>query len=229
MKIPLLAVYGTFSGDFTISKVPCLNPDHWWHPWSAWFDFMKRSFGCEVFRADKDFSWTGGLEGVWSTVARLWRHKDEAEHRQWSAGGEALEDYIGEGLYQGQKADQFVVVAHSHGGQVALYCAASGRQIPILITVSTPHRADMRLVTEAALPNIGVWIHLYDPHWDKVGQEGQFGDGDVSFDRTQPLAHVNVKMPGCSHSGELRDPAKFALWVSAVWPTMQATLAKWDK
>lgn len=225
VTISVIAVYGTFSGDFDVSG-KCQDTSHWWHTISKWWTYLtsvgEPDYLLVPFR-DDDFVWTGALDGL--SIRAVWERirgkQVTTQHRQWFAGGEALHDYIGEGIYQGQSADHFIVVAHSHGGQVALYCAASGRAIPILITMSTPHRLDMQIVTEKAKLRIGYWVHCYDPDGDRIGQEGAFGDGKISFDRRQPLANINVELKGCSHSGALRDPALYHVWKDTIMPLIK--------
>lgn len=231
VTVPLLAVYGTFSGDFDDTVEECQDPEHWWHHFSKWWTYISTlgqpAIRFVPFRDDNDFAWTGSLEGVLSYLQRLVHRKPAAEHRQWRAGGEALSDYIAVGVNLGRDPNRFVVVAHSHGGQVALYSASEGRHIPILITVSTPHRGDMQAAIARARPHIGFWVHLYDPDGDKVAQEGMFGDGSVSFDRTFKEADANVPLKGCSHSGALRDPARYHVWKDAVMPVIAERLADW--
>lgn len=229
MTIPLIPVYGTFSGDFTIDTEPCADPEHWWHACSAWSACMD-ALGCVPFR-DEDFVWTGSLDGLNPKVLwdRLRGREARALHRQWFAGGTALDDYIAEGITLGRSREQFVTIAHSHGGQVALYAAAFGRQLPILITVSTPHRHDMLDVTTKAKPHIGYWIHIYDPDGDKTGQKGALLDGAIDFDRTQPLADRNVPIRHHAHSNVLRNPAMYHVWADLIWPLISDRLAGWGK
>lgn len=228
MGIPLIAVYGTGGGDFSVDDAKCADASHWWHPWSSWWVAMT-TLGFEPFRPE-DFEWTGALDG--SPITRAWRwlsgQANLVRHRQWYAGGQALKDYIADGIAcHGRHADQFVLVAHSHGGQVALYGACAKTAIPILITVSTPTRHDMAMVIQRARPHIGFWIHLYDPTCDVIGQAGEFGDGAISFTRTQPRADLNLPMDGCSHSLELRDASKYHLWHDAVFARVETQLAAW--
>lgn len=230
-SIPILPIYGTFSGDFEVTDEACTDPGHWWHRSSKWWEYMT-GLGFEPFRSD-DFVWTGELEGFGVSIRQLWnwvrRKPADHTHRhpQWFAGGQALDDYISDGIYKGRDAEAFVTIAHSHGGQVALYAAASGREIPLLITVSTPHRLDMQVVTAKARPQIGFWVHLYDPDRDDIGQAGAFTDGGISFDRKQPKADVNIALKGCSHSLALSDPARYHVWKDAILPSIDPLLATW--
>lgn len=230
VPIPIIAVYGTNGGDFTDGP-DCKDPAHWWHPFSQWWTYIK-SLGFVPFR-QQDFVWTGALDGLSFRAAWNWIRGQQAEtkHIQWRAGGDALNDYIGVGLYFSDRfSDKFIVVAHSHGGQVALYCAARSRYLPILITVATPNRFDMHAIAAQARPRIGFWIHLYDPDWDKIGQEGSLGDGEISFDRTwKGYADVSLPVADISHSDLLRNPAKYHLWQDTVFPVLEARLAEWRR
>ncbi len=110
------------------------------------------------------------------------------------------------------------LIAHSHGGQVALYAAAKGLRIPALVTVGTPVRADMQPIAEAALPQIGKWLHISDARWDWWGQIGAFGDGAISLTRTMPFPScVNAQLRGIAHTKVLNDPSKFPLWETNGW------------
>lgn len=226
--IPIIAVYGTKGGDFTDGP-ECQDVTHWWHPFSQWWEYM-RTLGFVPFRP-KEFAWTGSLDGLSFQAAWNWirGQQSETKHIQWRSGGTELDDYIGVGLYnQDRFSDRFVVIAHSHGGQVALYCAALYRYLPILITVSTPNRFDMHAIATQARPRIGFWLHLYDPDGDRVGQEGALGDGEVSFDRTwKGYPDLSVSVKGVGHSGLLRDPSTYHLWHDTIVPLLESRLEGW--
>lgn len=226
--IPIIAVYGTEGGDFTDGPER-QDPAYWWRPLSPWWTYIQ-TLGFVPFRL-KDFVWTGVLDGLSVRAAWNWIRGKQSEtvHKQWRSGGTLLDDYIGVGLYNpDRRSDQFLVVAHSHGGQVALYCAALYRYLPILITVATPNRFDMHAIAKQARPRIGFWVHVYDPDGDLTGQEGALGDGEVSFDRTwQGYADLSVPIPGVSHSGLLRDLAKYHFWHDTIFTQLDERLADW--
>lgn len=230
--IPIIAVYGTEGGDF-LDGPECQDVAHWWHPFSRWWTYIK-PLGFEPFRLE-DFVWTGALDGLsvrgaWDWIKSKVQGKSLGTmHKEWRAGGEALNDYIGVGLYNADRfSDKFIVVAHSHGGQVALYCAARERYLPILITVSTPNRFDMHAIAALAKTRIGFWLHLYDPDHDRVGQEGALGDGEVSFDRTwKGYADLSVPITGVDHSGLLRDPTAYHYWQDTILPLLADRLDDW--
>lgn len=212
MSLPLLSVYGTGGGDFNLDG-DCQNPEHhWWHYReadghdSAWWTFM-RSLGCEPF-SDRPFHWTGDLDGLAS--ARWWPwnwfRRGAVRHRDWFTAGRSLADYIG------PHARTFIAVGHSHGGNALLYAAAHGRRIPILVTVGTPYRSDMKDVIEQARPHIGHWVHVFDRGRDLIALGGQFGDGAIHPDRQQPRADVNLGLDNIDHSLILRDPTQFHYW-----------------
>lgn len=226
--IPLVAVYGTFGGDWGESTDPCVDESHWWHYAeadgrdSAWWQYM-RTLGFAPLRADTGFAWSGDLNGLEAldVLNPLTWFRPRRRLTDWQAGGRALVYYVAP---QVETTPTWVAVAHSHGGQVALYAAAMGLRIPLLVTIATPHRADLKKVTERALKNIGYWIHVCDNETDHTGLAGQFGDGAVATDRRQPLANVNVQLRAIDHSRLLRDAGEFHLWGDSILPRDIAAL-----
>lgn len=227
MSVPLLSIYGTSGGDFHVEEfgLPCADPMHWWHGSSAWWSFM-RGLGFAELRRDREFCWSGevdGLSGLWRIFKPwTWGRKKDPVHRVWYSAGYGILNYADP---YDDNENFFVAVGHSHGGQALLYAAALGLRIPLLITVATPHRADMERVTRKALPNINRWIHVCDQDSDRIGLAGQFGDGSVSVNRQQPLAHVNVRLRAIDHSMLLRDPSRFHLWADTIFPCSPALVA----
>lgn len=161
------------------------------------------------------FLWTTRINGSdgwrrWLTwvLPRSWETSD---HLDWQAGGEALFSYC--------EAERWpdCVIAHSHGGQVVAYaCAQRGLKIPLLITVSTPVRSDLRLEYAKARLNVGRWIHIFDTDADPMAWAGQFGDGSVSFSRLMPEAE-NYGIKGVGHTGALNDPRVVQRLIGEGW------------
>jgi hypothetical protein len=105
------------------------------------------------------------------------------------------------------------LIAHSHGGQLAIIAAANGVKIRTLTTIATPRRKDVP--AEIAVNNIGYWQHVFDPKKDwtaTVGHRirrtlGQLGDGDVSLERRFLIPGIqNIGIPKVSHSNLFHDP-----------------------
>lgn len=213
----LLPIFGTGGGDFTLDG-SCANPaDHWWHykeggraDTPLWG--YLRGLGCEPFRCDREFKWSGDIDGLGRLVKPwLWFRRAAITYRDWEAGADALINYV-DGRRPPIGDEAWIALCHSHGGQVALYAAAFGLRIPILITVGTPHRADLLDVTLRARSNIGRWVHVFDADCDEIAQAGQLADGTFSFQRQQPHADANLALRHVQHSLILRDPALFAYW-----------------
>ena len=224
MAVPLLAIYGTGGGDFDLDG-QCSNPiEHWWHVTSAWFRFMTK-LGYEPFRSDREFHWSGdidGLGGMWRYVLfwRCWMRKyDRPQHRDWYSAARHLVDYI-----NGRGDRFFLTVAHSHAGQVALYAAAMGVKFPVLVTVGTPSRHDMRSIEDKAIENIGLWVEVFDAEKDMIAIGGQLGDGAISSDRTHRHSHIKIPLVDVSHSRILRDEDKFEHWMIDVLPNIPSVV-----
>ena len=174
----------------------------WWKDGSPLWAYLD-SYGLQPARI-------GGLPFRWSTdLADSWKWWQK-RHSDWEAGGDALAYYL-DALPERER----VVLAHSHGGQVALHCAALGVKINRLVTVATPSREDMADVTRKARPNICRWWHVYDLDRDKTAWWGGFGDGRIGNPRDQPAADVTVKMRGIGHSKLLNNPDLFDYWADA--------------
>lgn len=176
----------------------------WWQEGSPFLAFCD-TFGWEPYDRSEPFVWDTGVGGLpWAGTSG------------WYAAGLNLKHYDGFG------SAPIRIVAHSHGGQVVAYAAAKGLKIHSLITISTPVRVDMYPIWERARPNIAHWTHVYSDwtdFWQPLGGlfdgfrgvqrrfewEGTLG-GTVGADR-------HLALPGIGHTGLLKDPLHFPLWV----------------
>lgn len=166
---------------------------------------LKRGLVNLAYRATYPYIWTGNVNfGVGSK-------------NDWVAGGSALFSYLASPLHPEWRipGDRTHVIAHSHGGQVALYAASFGLKINVLITVGTPVVKGMEPVIQQARPNIKRWLHLRSRR-DWVQILGALFDGRLGFYRDMPLADWNDEMPK-GHSDILRDPAQFRAWIDNGW------------
>lgn len=194
--VTLVPIHGTWSTD-------------WIQPGSEWRIYMGRQ-GC-AFPA-KGFEWSGDVSGLprWLSV---WHYR---KHSDWKAGGQALHYYLRGLDHGGRKGLAYAdrnIIAHSHGGQVALYAAAhSDTWIRRLITVGTPYREDMAGIIELARPNIGYWLHICAKDGDLMARLGQLFDGKLRRARTQPRADQNICLPKIGHRKILDDPRFFDRW-----------------
>lgn len=165
--------------------------DEWWKPGSSFWIAAARH-GIDCF----SFAWNTALDGV------------IGPNTDWlKAGGRLYE--------QANDLQPLTILAHSHGGNVAIYAAANhGLKIRRLITLATPVRSDMPY--RAARANIGHWSHIYGGVRDWVQIAGELAVGRFQvLRRRMPLADDNTELPECDHS-EIHDVAawnKHSLWL----------------
>lgn len=186
--------------------------------------------GLELLDPDDPFYWSGDAGG-WQFWRRWgWGRKD-GDIDDWIAGGGALRwklrmrEYLDRGL-----------IVHSHGLWPAIVAMAQGLDVPWMISVGSPARADMERYVQDALPHLGAWLHVYDRDDDGWGRRGGFGDGRLSLKRCQRFAGVhntrgvpqvytlhyprrggNDALEGIGHSGVLNNPRLFHLWKDRGW------------
>ena len=171
----------------------------WWKDGSPFWAYMA-GHGIAPARINGlPFRWSTDLADSWKFWAK--RRSD------WEAGGDALAYYL-DALPERER----VVLAHSHGGQCALMCAALGVKIDRLVTLATPARKDMADTVAQARPNIREWWHVCDADTDNTAWWGAFGDGHVGNTRTFPAANQNVLIPNIGHSKLLNDERLFWWW-----------------
>jgi hypothetical protein len=177
------------------------DPAQWWHPESRFLDRVEAQGGV-IFNRRNPFAWSTDLDGLLTSRG----------HSDWRAGAAALRFYIGHPECSQLAGRDTGVLAHSHGGQVALYAAAAGLKIGLLVTIATPVRKDMREVIEAARPNISYWRHLHSGMKDWTQLFGGLGDGGFSFTRHFEGADENIKIGEAGHSGLLKDERYWDFW-----------------
>lgn len=171
-------------------------------------DFARCLAGIPLERAFI-FRWSTDLDGVWG--------KDE----QWDVGGynlyaEAVPPLAPE---RAIPSDELVIIAFSHGAQVAFNAFAYGMK-GHLITVNPPVRSDIFPVIDKARPNIRRWLNLYGNWKDVWAVLGAIGDGHFGLRRQFPQADVNTMVPG-PHGDALRNPAHYPEWAGWVAEVMK--------
>ena len=145
--------------------------------------------------------WSGNVSGVANALANR-------KHSDWDAGGAAL-GYKLESLPPHER----IVIAHSHGGNCAGYCAAPSAQGPPvyihrLLTICTPARGDMAPVWSEAHKHIGAHRHISAKGWDFWQRLGELGDLHFGWTRKIEGAE-NVFLDGIGHTGLIEEPKHF--------------------
>jgi hypothetical protein len=186
-------------------------PGQWDHVDSI-FSQMLRQHGFDRARSEP-FVWSTGLSGTefWLRWFARFGLDPQADHEHWHAGGSAYRWYL-----EALPVCQRVTISYSYGTYPALYAAAQGLQIPVLVDVSGPIRRDMEIVIALARPNIGRWLYLYDPR-DPIKDIAGIGDGYVDIGCGQPHADRNCALPDAGHGGFLHDAAIIASWPARGW------------
>lgn len=172
----------------------------WWYRESKFCADVLRPLGL----TPQPILWSTNVNGGPRWPWQWFRHRTFPD---WMAGAEYLAHTLRERSY-----DERVVLAHSHGGQVAAIAAA---QVPIrlLITVSTPVRlGDMLDAYRRARQHAEFWVHVHSDDSDRMQFYGAICDGHFGVTRANPYAHENVYVPRKGHSRILNDPLTFEFW-----------------
>ena len=196
------------------------DPGAWYKSGSA-FDGTLAGLGYQRVPELPDSTgfWSGDLNGLF--IQKFFgKSKDD-----WKDGGRALANFIRRrhaGLLEA--ADDVVLIAHSHGGQVVafalrqLYRENHHHMLYNLrvVTVDMPVRSGrflgiirrgMTKVYKTALRAVaGRWTHLYDGLWDRTRVMGSHAGP-----RELKGACQNIEIPG-GHSAVLRDPGLMPGW-----------------
>lgn len=180
----------------------------WWHAGSAFNAFLATQ-GIEPAKPDDPFIWSGDLQGVPVIGAG----------KDWEAGAWSLRRYVEPLPYWDRN-----IVAHSHGGNVALLAAAGGLKLRSLFLIATPVRKHIEEhVAPLAVRNVsaGRLLHITDRHWDTMGMLGALFDWRLSFRRHFLVPGMtSVRVKGIGHSRLLHDPRVFPKWIENGWLTI---------
>lgn len=146
------------------------------------------------------FTWDTKLDGIFGS------------NDAWVAAGRALCWYLDAKGHNRNKP--LMVVAHSHGGQVAAYAVKFGAQVKHLITMATPVRNDLKNVYAVVYRGVERWTHIHSNASDLWQVWGGLFDGKVGVYRKMPNADENIGIPEVGHSGMLEPEAwdKHNLW-----------------
>jgi len=200
----VVMVAGTNSWD------PNSETREWNQPGSEFSKYLQSQGVSLVFPDGRSFTWDTNLGGVGFGNDDL---------KGWNAAGINLYDYCVPPLAPDRRirGENLVVLAHSHGMQVALFAFAAGLK-GSLVSVGGPVRKDMEATVELARPNIQHWLHIHSDRKDWWQLLGALFDGRLGVYRKHPAADANDFMPD-GHSAILRDPKYFPLWEERGWLT----------
>lgn len=175
--------------------------DGWWKDDQDPFALMLAARGHYPVRHrdGRPFRWSGALDGLLG------------QDRDWQAAADSLAYFLDRVPFADRN-----IIAHSHGGSVALICAASKVPIRTLTTIGTPHRLEVDAVL--AKTYIAFWQHIYDVKRDLWQWLGQIGPNQLGAERRFLIAGVvNYGLEGISHSKVLTDPKMFPYWDDHGW------------
>jgi hypothetical protein len=180
-----IPIQGTGGVSFKEDK----DAKQWWHPFSP-FSLYLNLRGLDQFKSPEGrFEWSSDLDFIGSAG------------RDWEAGAKALTYYL-----QTVPIECRNILAHSHGGQVAIL-AAQDIVLNNLVLVSTPVREGL-LNEVKNVKVLGNKLHVYSKHFDVVQLLGSMFDGHVGFPRYYE-GFSPVAIPRVGHSGLLRNPKFF--------------------
>lgn len=197
MSAPLLLLHGTWGRN-----------DEWYKRGS---DFVRAAYAHDLdLVSDKPFLWSGKVGGLPTfTPDDPDDVLDDAGRLEWANEAQHAVYYCA-AYRPGQEVS---IIAHSHGGAVALLAIAYGKlKVRHLITVSTPVRRDMCVARMLVQQRIsGTWLALHGDFWkDWMIKAGELFDGHFGWSMNFPEAHANRHVIGHGHSTMLADPRVFA-------------------
>lgn len=205
-----------------------------------WFNPLSRFFQCLEARELRPlpFVWSTSVGGIGFGDGDLngWRSAGLNLFRMAVPHASVSKDFI--------PGDELIVIAHSHGGQVALAAAAAGLRVALLVTVCTPVRSDVwcggtdnycrwetkrkdPCLAHQARPNITRWVHLHGNWKDRWQWRGALFDSwnPLTWFRSQRAYKLADRNHGESvgHDAYLRDPKWFGVLAAALdeappWP-----------
>ena len=167
---------------------------------SAFALMMAQEGFLKITMGGRPFRWSTLLDGL------------VGENLTWEAGADALCYFLDRVPIYDRN-----LIAHSHGGNVALMALASGLQVNTLTTVGTPRRHDVDYLT--ASRRVSFWQHIYDRKIDWIAWLGMWGDRSVDLDRGfhDVPGCLNLPIDGISHSKVLRDASSLHYWHDNGW------------
>lgn len=179
-------------------------------PFSTFAEDMQTHLGWAPINQREPFRWSTALDGL------------AGQHLTWEFSGLALFYYVVPPLCPEKRTtpDDTLIIAFSHGCQVALYAFAHGMK-GRLVTVNPPVRSDMDPVITLARPNIRRWVNVYGDWHDVWAVLGAVRDGHFGIRRQMRQADSNILAKG-AHGVTLYDRSFFP----AFWSTVMTDVSR---
>lgn len=177
----------------------------WSRPSSRWSRYVAERFDLRPLLPP--FEWDTALDGV------------TGDSTTWRLNGKHLYHHLVPPRCPERRVppDETLVIAFSHGVNVALHAFAYGLQ-GRLISVNPPIRADLKGVLALARPNLIRWVNLYGNWKDIWAVLGGIRDGHWGIRRKypedndlDPRPDAQFLVPG-GHGAALRDDRHFVSW-----------------
>lgn len=178
------------------------RPDDFDSPDHFFADVLKFRANVLPVSIENRFVWSTALDGL------------AGKNYTWMAAGSNLYSYAVPPLCPEKRipSNDLLVIAFSHGVQVALYAFALGLK-GRFISVNPPIRDDMIDVAKQARPNIVKWLNLYGDWRDVWAVLGAVRDGHLGIRRKYPEG-LNIQqelVPG-AHGAAVRERKYAANW-----------------
>lgn len=175
-----------------------------WFNWDSDFWALARKKGLKsakvpIKRGRLRPRWDTRVDGIWG------------KNESWEAGAQCARSFI-----NAYCDEDTIIVAHSHGGQVAAIALAEGLpQVKRLVTVGTPVRADLEKTYQEARAGLVSWHHLYS-NQDWMQFLGSLFDGSWRLRRKMENA-TNLLCSDQGHS-EMLNPHYWE--EKSIWETI---------
>jgi len=155
------------------------------------------------------FFWSSALDGVFGG------------EETWFAAAASLRYYL-----RDIPVHRRNIIAHSHGGQVVMLCAAGlcfpdgiirPTHMSNVILVDTPLRGDMQMVYNQGRHFINNLVYIGDGGRNWMKRWGRLFGGDWKVRMEMEQAHHNIVRKGIGHSKVFNDPAILEFAIEEGW------------
>ncbi len=181
MKKKIFFISGTWE-----DSEPKDNDIKWWEAWPGSLAWHILRTNDRFIMPGKSFRWPASL------------HILKSNENVWKTHGRRLAQHV-----RRHGGRQSIIIAHSHGGQLAKYAAVEfGMEISLLVTLATPSRKDVPIPDRKGIKR---WISVHGTNdwWLRWGMVGDLVFSPRKFITLRDLnlhADKEIILPGVSHS-----------------------------